>query len=77
MRFIDRKQRDVDLAKRLAETFVVKAFWSDVQNLELPAADAVHDIAVLVQRQRRVESCRSNAPNCQCIDLVFHQRDQR
>jgi hypothetical protein len=74
---VDGEQRDADVLDRLAEPLVLEPLGGDVQEPQLPAADLLHHVAVLVCREGRIEPAGGDAARGQGIDLVLHQGDQR
>ena len=59
------------------EALVVEALGSDVEQAQIAAAEAVGDVAQLVEREARVDARGRHAERLERVDLILHERDQR
>src|SRR6185436_2751065 len=76
MRFINRKERSVDGAKRFQEAFTAKAFGRDLDQLKLTAAKRVDARRLFPPGDGTVYESGGEPASVERVYLVFHQGDQ-
>ena len=76
MRLIDGDQSDRDPSKPLDEAGIHQALGRHVQQVERIAAQPLQDVLRVARQKTGVVERSAYAVSRQCIDLVFHQRDQ-
>ncbi len=73
---VDREQSDRLTQDRLPEPLVVEALRGRVEKAQLARPDAIHDRAVLLGGERRVEPRGGNAARRELVHLILHQGDE-
>ncbi len=71
------KSEMLDALQRLDEVVAAEALGRDVEQLELPAADARDALLLLLEVERAVDEGRGQAARVEGVHLILHQRDER
>jgi len=77
MRFIHGEEADLHAAQRIDEGRAAEALGRDIDELAPHRAQPVEPLHLLVHADAAVDQRGGNAASGQCIDLIFHQRDER
>jgi hypothetical protein len=76
MCLVDGDQSDSDPSKPLDEAGIHQPFGRHVKQVEFIVAQPLQDVLCLARRKTGVIESSAYAVSRQCIDLVFHERDQ-
>src|ERR1044071_2310570 len=77
MCFVDRKERNRALPQGFEKRPAPETFRRDVDEFEFAPRQSPNALALFSRAQRAIDQGGGNAAALECIDLIFHQRDQR